>query len=98
MSWCPESEIRHHMSAVGMAGRPRGVVELTDECACLTRWARRAKSSRALAMRSKIAAQAITSASHPRPGARRYLLVGLLRCGLCGRSLEPLWSHGNSSC
>lgn len=38
-----------------MAGRPRGVVELTDdEHACLTRWARRGKSSQALVLRSKI--------------------------------------------
>jgi transposase len=38
-----------------VAGRPRGVVELSDdERACLLRWARRGKSSQALALRSKI--------------------------------------------
>jgi site-specific DNA recombinase len=28
------------------------------------------------------------------PAARRYLLAGLLACGLCGRRLESAWSHG----
>lgn len=36
-------------------GRPKALLELTDdERATLTRWARRAKSSQALALRSKI--------------------------------------------
>jgi site-specific DNA recombinase len=42
-----------------------------------------------------IAAQ---DASAPRgpagPATRRYLLVGLLRCGTCGRRLESAWSNG----
>ena len=29
-----------------------------------------------------------------RPGLRRYLLAGLLRCGVCGRRLESAWSNG----
>jgi Recombinase zinc beta ribbon domain len=28
------------------------------------------------------------------PAARRYLLAGLLRCGICGRRLESSWSNG----
>jgi len=42
-----------------------------------------------------IAAQ---DASAPRgpagPAARRYLLAGLLQCGVCGRRLEPAWPNG----
>jgi site-specific DNA recombinase len=42
-----------------------------------------------------IAAQ---DASAPRgpagPATRRYLLAGLLRCGVCGRRLESAWSNG----
>jgi site-specific DNA recombinase len=42
-----------------------------------------------------IAAQ---DASAPRgpagPAARRYLLAGLLQCGVCGRRLESAWSNG----
>jgi site-specific DNA recombinase len=42
-----------------------------------------------------IAAQEVTAQPRPRDGrARRYQLVGLLRCGLCGRRLESYWSHG----
>ena len=29
-----------------------------------------------------------------RPAVRRYLLAGLLACGLCGRRLESAWSNG----
>ena len=28
------------------------------------------------------------------PAVRRYLLAGLLRCGVCGRRLESAWSNG----
>jgi site-specific DNA recombinase len=43
-----------------------------------------------------IAAQAVSALPDPHDGTKRtYLLVGLLRCGLCGRSLESRWSHGN---
>ncbi len=46
-----------------------------------------------------IAAQ---DASAPRgpagPATRRYLLAGLLRCGMCGRRLESAWSNGKPAC
>lgn len=43
-----------------------------------------------------VAAQAVKALAQPRDGTKRtYLLAGLLRCGLCGRSLESQWSHGN---
>ncbi len=29
--------------------------------------------------------------------ARRYLLAGLLRCGICGRRLESSWSNGRAA-
>ena len=48
-----------------------------------------------------IAAQAISAARGPAPGAnlaapqrRRYLLAGLLVCGGCGRRMESAWSNG----
>jgi site-specific DNA recombinase len=33
------------------------------------------------------------TASAP-PGKRRYLLAGLLACGICGRRMESAWSNG----
>jgi site-specific DNA recombinase len=29
------------------------------------------------------------------PEKRRYLLAGLLTCGVCGRRMESAWSNGN---
>jgi len=43
-----------------------------------------------------IAAQAVSALPQAADGTKRtYLLAGLLRCALCGRSLESQWSHGN---
>jgi DNA invertase Pin-like site-specific DNA recombinase len=48
-----------------------------------------------------IAAQDVSAARGPSPrtgpggpGKRRYLLSGLLVCGLCGRRMESAWSNG----
>ena len=45
-----------------------------------------------------IAAQSVNAARGPAPGGgpllRRYLLAGLLACGLCGRRMESAWSNG----
>jgi site-specific DNA recombinase len=42
-----------------------------------------------------VATQRVTALPGPRGGGRRrYQLVGLLRCGWCGRRLESSWSHG----
>jgi hypothetical protein len=45
-----------------------------------------------------IAAQDISAARGPvpqdNPVLRRYLLAGLLACGLCGRRMESAWSNG----
>jgi len=45
-----------------------------------------------------VAAQAINAARGPSPQAepmvRRYLLAGLLTCGMCGRRMESAWSNG----
>jgi site-specific DNA recombinase len=49
-----------------------------------------------------IAAQAVNAARGPVPpsdpgapeGRRRYLLAGLLTCGICGRRMESAWSNG----
>jgi len=48
-----------------------------------------------------IAAQDVNAARGPSPeghltgpGRRRYLLAGLLACGVCGRRLESAWSNG----
>ena len=48
-----------------------------------------------------IAAQDINAARGPRPDGdpaaprkRRYLLAGLLACGMCGRRMESAWSNG----
>ncbi|RZU53179.1 recombinase-like zinc beta ribbon protein [Krasilnikovia cinnamomea] len=45
-----------------------------------------------------VAAQAVSARRRPTDGARRtYLLVGLLRCGSCGRSMESQLSHGHAA-
>jgi len=48
-----------------------------------------------------IAAQDVNAARGPlsrtdpgEPGKRRYLLAGLLKCGVCGRRMESAWSNG----
>jgi site-specific DNA recombinase len=45
-----------------------------------------------------IAAQDVNAArgpvQHDKPVLRRYLLAGLLACGLCGRRMESAWSNG----
>ena len=45
-----------------------------------------------------VAAQDINAARGPapqgKPVLRRYLLAGLLTCGLCGRRMESAWSNG----
>jgi site-specific DNA recombinase len=45
-----------------------------------------------------IAAQGINAARgpvpHDEPVVRRYLLAGLLACGVCGRRMESAWSNG----
>jgi len=43
-----------------------------------------------------VATQKITARTQPADGGcRTYLLAGLLRCGACGRSMDPQSSHGN---
>jgi site-specific DNA recombinase len=43
-----------------------------------------------------IAAQNVSAQNQPTDGSSRtYLLVGLLRCGTCGRSMQSQLSHGN---
>jgi site-specific DNA recombinase len=51
-----------------------------------------------------IAAQDISAARGPAPTARpaaprkrRYLLAGLLACGICGRRMESAWSNGKAA-
>jgi site-specific DNA recombinase len=49
-----------------------------------------------------VAAQGINAARRPRtpqdePVMRRYLLAGLLACGLCGRRMESAWSNGKAA-
>ncbi len=51
-----------------------------------------------------IAAQGISAARGPAPKAgpaaphkRRYLLAGLLACGICGRRMESAWSNGKAA-
>ena len=48
-----------------------------------------------------VAAQAINAARGPSPQAgpvvRRYLLAGLLACGLCGRRMEAAWTSGRAA-
>lgn len=44
-----------------------------------------------------VAAQAIRTAPTPRDGtSRRFLLSGLLLCGLCGRQMDAHWVHGRA--
>lgn len=44
-----------------------------------------------------LAVQQVRAARPSRDGAaRRYLLSGLLRCGLCGRRLDSHWVHGRA--
>ncbi|WP_246002455.1 recombinase family protein [Allorhizocola rhizosphaerae] len=43
-----------------------------------------------------VAAQIVSAQNRPADGRNRtYLLVGLLRCGICGRSMQSHLSHGN---
>jgi hypothetical protein len=48
-----------------------------------------------------VAAQAVNATRGPAPQAepvvRRYLLAGLLNCGLCGRRMESTWSNGKAA-
>ena len=48
-----------------------------------------------------VAAQAINAARgpvpHDEPVLRRYLLAGLIVCGLCGRRMESAWSNGKAA-
>ena len=52
-----------------------------------------------------IAAQGVSAARGPSPGGdlaagpqkRRYLLGGLLACGVCGRRMESAWSNGKAA-
>ena len=48
-----------------------------------------------------VAAQDINAARGPVPHAtpvlRRYLLAGLLACGVCGRRMESAWSNGRAA-
>ncbi|HEV2373571.1 MAG TPA: recombinase family protein [Streptosporangiaceae bacterium] len=48
-----------------------------------------------------IAAQNVNSARGPAPQARpvlrRYLLAGLIACGVCGRRMESAWSNGKAA-
>ena len=49
-----------------------------------------------------VAAQGINAARCPRTPQdelvmRRYLLAGLLACGLCGRRMESAWSNGKAA-
>jgi site-specific DNA recombinase len=74
-----------------------GVIPLR-RLAAATQWAVSTKPSHPALVSDHdfIAAQAVTSRAQPADGAAHtYLLVGLLRCGDCGRSMESQWSHGN---
>jgi len=48
-----------------------------------------------------VAAQDINAARGPAlqdaPVLRRYLLAGLLACGMCGRRMESAWSNGKAA-
>ena len=48
-----------------------------------------------------VAAQDINAARDPAPQdapvLRRYLLAGLLACGMCGRRMESAWSNGKAA-
>jgi len=44
-----------------------------------------------------LAVQQVRAARHTRDGdVRRYLLSGLIQCGLCGRRLDSHWVHGRA--
>lgn len=44
-----------------------------------------------------VAVQAIRAARDGADPDRRYLLAGLLRCGLCGRRLESCWANNRAA-
>jgi hypothetical protein len=45
-----------------------------------------------------VAAQKVSAQNQPADGSSRtYRLVGLLRCGICGRSMHSQLSHGNAA-
>ncbi|GLL02103.1 hypothetical protein GCM10017581_038450 [Dactylosporangium matsuzakiense] len=44
-----------------------------------------------------VAVQRLTAAAVDDGPVHRYELVGLLRCGRCGRVLDPCWSHGRAA-
>jgi hypothetical protein len=48
-----------------------------------------------------VAAQDVNAARgpvpHDEPVPRRYLLAGLLACGMCGRRMESAWSNGKAA-
>ncbi len=45
-----------------------------------------------------VAAQPLRAARPTRDGgARRYLLAGLVECGLCGRRMDSYWVHGRAA-
>jgi hypothetical protein len=47
-----------------------------------------------------VTAQTVSAKCRPvdrTSASRRYLLAGLLRCGLCGRSMESQLSRGNTA-
>jgi hypothetical protein len=44
-----------------------------------------------------VAAQRVSAIPEPADAGRRYLLVGLLRCGHCGRRLHSHWLRGRAA-
>ena len=58
------------------------------------------RASRAGQRSRFVAAQDISAARGPVPQddpvLRRYLLAGLLACGMCGRRMESAWSNGKA--
>lgn len=44
-----------------------------------------------------VAVQGLAAAAADDGPVHRYELVGLLRCGRCGRMLDPCWSHGRAA-
>lgn len=63
-----------------------------------TQWALSTKPAHPalVSERDFLAAQAVSALPQAANGTKRiYRLAGLLRCALCGRSLESQWSHGN---
>ena len=59
------------------------------------------RASRAGQRSRFVAAQDISAARGPAPQdapvLRRYLLAGLLGCGMCGRRMESAWSNGRAA-